>query len=818
MEIINDFHIHSRYSRACSRDLSVDSLEKHARPKGVNLLGTGDFTHPLWLKELKQKLNEDGTGILKSKTGFNFILSAEVSSIYGQDKKVRRIHNLILAPDFETVDKINSALEKRGANLKSDGRPIFGIKCPELVEMLMQIDERIEVVPAHCLLPDEKIHCNPDIKKISEVKKGEKVLTHLGNWKEVEKVLSRDYVGNILRIQPYYFRIGIRVTPEHPFFAIKSEGKQIYNKVKNKKDFYSNKRPDWVCARDLKIGDILLYPRSNKIIDKEELDITEYIQKNKYKTKDDCVVPLTGRQTKLVNKIIKVNKDFCRLIGYYLAEGYFVKKENSIRFCFSSQESEEIRDVEFLIKTIFGVELAKLRNKSNSIEMVFFSKVLVDFFSNFCYKNGYNAQNKQLPFWMLGIHPEKQGELLYGWWIGDTGNTTSRVLMNQMKIVCLRLGIIPSIAEDSIESFEKRGNHKIGDRIINAKNNMYIFSHLSFFEDKYCLLNRKCFSKFKAKEKRRYGWIDSNYVYLPIREVGVFDYNGKVFNLHVKDDNSYVAESAVVHNCWTPWFGLFGSKSGFDSVEECFQDQTKHIHALETGLSSDPAMNWRLSKLDKYALVSNSDAHSFWPWRMGREVNVFDLQELNYDNFIKVIRAKDRKHFLYTVEVNPSYGKYHFDGHRNCNVCMMPQESKKHREICPVCRKQLTVGVLSRVEELADRQEGFRPENAIPYKSIIPLSEIIAALYSVPPHSKVVWEIYNKYIKEFGSELNVLLKAEVKGLKKIDEKVAELIVRMRENKVEISPGFDGEYGKLVLEGVKRAEPVKIKKQKILSDY
>src|SRR3989338_8375429 len=151
-------------------------------------------------------------------------------------------------------------------------------------------------------------------------------------------------------------------------------------------------------------------------------------------------------------------------------------------------------------------------------------------------------------------------------------------------------------------------------------------------------------------------------------------------------------------HAWTPWFSIFGSNSGFDSVEECLQDKAKHIHAIETGMSSDPEMNWRLSGLDKFTLVSNSDSHSFWPWRMGREANVFEMEELNYRNIIEAIRT--RKGFLETIEVDPNYGKYHFDGHRNCGVSMSPKESKEYNNICPKCKQELTIGVLNRIEKL----------------------------------------------------------------------------------------------------------------------
>jgi len=393
MEVIADLHIHSKYSRATSNQLNIGNLEKYARLKGLSLLGTGDFTHPIWIKELKSELTEDGTGILKTKTGFNFVLQTEISLMYKQDEKSRKIHNIVLAKNFDVVEQITEQLKKIG-RIDYDGRPIFGIKCPDFVEMMKEIDKDIEIIPAHV---------------------------------------------------------------------------------------------------------------------------------------------------------------------------------------------------------------------------------------------------------------------------------------------------------------------------------------------------------------------------------------------------------------WTPWFGLFGSKSGFDSVEQCFKEQTKHIHALETGLSSDPAMNWRLSMLDKYTLVSNSDLHSFWPWRIGRECNIFDLKELNYDLLLNAIRTKQG--LVETIEVDPSYGKYHFDGHRNCNVCMSPNESLKHKDICPVCGRKLTIGVLHRVEELADRQVGFVPKDAVPFKKLIPLSEILSNLLNSGIATQKVWKIYYDLVNNSRSEMDVLINSSFDELKKVtNEKIAEAIINIRNGKIKIQPGFDGEYG------------------------
>ena len=396
MKIISDLHIHSRFSRATSKNLNIENLEKYARIKGLDLLGTGDFTHPEWLKELKKELTEDETGILKTKTGFNFLLQTEISLIYTQDGKGRRVHNIILAKNFDIVEQINTALRRRG-RLDYDGRPIFGIPCPEFVEMMKSIDKDIEIIPAHI---------------------------------------------------------------------------------------------------------------------------------------------------------------------------------------------------------------------------------------------------------------------------------------------------------------------------------------------------------------------------------------------------------------WTPWFSLFGSNSGFDSVKDCFKEKAKEIHAIETGLSSDPAMNWRLSQLDNLSIVSFSDLHSYWPWRIGREATVFDCK-LNY---MEIINCLKNKKIDMTIEVDPNYGKYHLDGHRACDVCMEPGDAIKNKDICPKCGKKLTIGVLHRVEELADREEGYKPKDAVPFKSLIPLSEILASLIGTSVATQKTWKEYNNLIGKFGSELNILLNVEKEELSKsAGENIADAIMKNREGRIKIKPGYDGVYGEPVFE-------------------
>ncbi|WP_283166456.1 endonuclease Q family protein [Thermodesulfovibrio yellowstonii] len=251
-------------------------------------------------------------------------------------------------------------------------------------------------------------------------------------------------------------------------------------------------------------------------------------------------------------------------------------------------------------------------------------------------------------------------------------------------------------------------------------------------------------------------------------------------------------ESMIIPaHAWTPHFSVFGSQSGFDSLEECFEELTPHIYAIETGLSSDPPMNWRLSKLDKVILISNSDAHS--PAKIGREANILDT-ELSYKSIINAI--KTGKGFLGTVEFFPEEGKYHYDGHRVCGIRLSPKETIKRNYLCPVCGKKVTVGVMHRVEVLSDREEGFKPPQAVPYKSIIPLQEIIAEINNCSVQSKGVFNSYMKAIIKLGSEYEILLNKNLSEIDKFDSKLSEAIERMRLGKVLLEPGYDGEYGRI----------------------
>ncbi len=247
-------------------------------------------------------------------------------------------------------------------------------------------------------------------------------------------------------------------------------------------------------------------------------------------------------------------------------------------------------------------------------------------------------------------------------------------------------------------------------------------------------------------------------------------------------------------HAWTPWFAIFGSKSGFDTLEECFEELTPHIKAIETGLSSDPIMNWRLSELGNISLVSNSDAHS-GP-QIGREANVMDLRERTYDEIIDIISKKDRKRFLYTIEFYPEEGMYHIDGHRDCGFSCTPKETKKHKGLCPKCKKPLTLGVVSQVDKLANISEKkLKKSKHIPYKSIVPLPNIIADYFGMGRTSKRVQNLFLSIVAKADNEFNVLLDLSKEELYKImPENLADGILRMRMGDIKIRPGFDGQYG------------------------
>lgn len=247
-------------------------------------------------------------------------------------------------------------------------------------------------------------------------------------------------------------------------------------------------------------------------------------------------------------------------------------------------------------------------------------------------------------------------------------------------------------------------------------------------------------------------------------------------------------------HAWTPWFAIFGSQSGFDALEECFGELSKEIYAIETGLSSDPLMNWRLSKLDPLFLVSNSDAHSLD--KLGREANVFEMVTPSYADVRRILVEHDTKKFIETIEFFPEEGKYHADGHLKCEYWCEPEQTKKMKGICPKCGKPLTVGVLHRVADLADRPpRPKRPPTAVPFRSVVPLAEIIGSVFDVGPSSKRVTKEIDVLLQDGRSEFDVLLDVSAEELTRVTSpEICEAILAVRRGDVDVAPGYDGKYG------------------------
>ncbi|NQV18109.1 MAG: UvrD-helicase domain-containing protein [Armatimonadetes bacterium] len=248
----------------------------------------------------------------------------------------------------------------------------------------------------------------------------------------------------------------------------------------------------------------------------------------------------------------------------------------------------------------------------------------------------------------------------------------------------------------------------------------------------------------------------------------------------------------VPAHVWTPWFSVLGAKSGFDSIEECYEDLTKYIYAVETGLSSDPPMNWICSILDKFTLISNSDAHS--PEKLGRNANIFDT-ELSYNSIVNALKTGNPEQCLGTIDLFPQEGKYHYDGHRKCGILWNPVETLQHKGICSKCGKQVTVGVMNRVVQLSDREDFRERKNRLPFYSIIPLKELLSEIKGVGPNSKKIDKIYHSVLNKIGPELEILLNKPIEEIKKNGNDIlAEAIRRMRKGEIYIKEGFDGEFG------------------------
>ncbi len=807
MGYVADLHIHSRFARACSTNLNIPNLAKWAKYKGIDLLGTGDCLHPLWFTEIKKDLKENGDGSYQFEDT-KFILTSEVSCIYSEGGKVRRIHTLIFLPSIDATAKLAESLTKKGAKLMSDGRPILGMSSKQLCDTVFKAEPNALVIPAHCVLPSTLIHTSEGMRQIKDIKEGDLVYTHNNRKRSVKEVIKHQHKGKLYKILPWYFSLGLESTSEHPFYGFKTKYcsstgdtclPSLAHKKRCKPKHFEKYKPEWINAEDLRKGDILIFPRFTNTTPMPILSLPE-IFPSKY---ESGIMKTRTKREYAFEENLDLNEDFCRLMGYYLAEGWVTSK-GEIGFCFNSKEVSYIEDVKKLMQKVFKIDHSRtyIRKSSKGIELLFASRFLAQLFPKLFYKDmPFRAKNKLIPDWMLHLPINLQAQVFLGWYRGDAGYTVSRNLMNQMKIICLRLGIVPSINVVTAENFNKT-KHLYKNRTIKASSDSYHFSGLTFFDDPYNLQNDPVFFKSKRILQRKHGWMDKNYIYMPIRKISTKDYEGEVFNLEVEEDNSYITEFATVHNCWTPWFSLYGSNSGYDSLFDCFGEFSDNIFAIETGLSSEPAMNWRIKELDNKSIVSFSDLHSL-P-RMGRECTIFK-GEMTFESLRdSLINQK----IIGTIEFFPEEGKYHYSGHRNCNIVYNPEQINKKGKICPVCNRPLTIGVMQRVEDLATRtqkeiktkkEDGIIKSESFPkragFKMLVQLEEIIAESLGMDVKAQKVQNEYLRLVSSIDSELKILSKTPIDLIAMTaGDKIAQGIKKVREGDIHIEPGFDNTYG------------------------
>ncbi|PIZ88839.1 MAG: hypothetical protein COX90_02445 [Candidatus Nealsonbacteria bacterium CG_4_10_14_0_2_um_filter_38_17] len=762
MKFFADFHIHSKYSRATSKDMDLESLDKWAKIKGIKVLGTGDFTHFSWFKNLKEKLIPAEPGLFKLKntdSETRFILTTEISCIYTKGGKVRKIHIITFAPSFEVVEKINVQLGWIG-NLKSDGRPILGLDAKELAKIVLNSSENCLVVPAHLYTPwfslfgsrsgfdsieecfedyskyiyagetglscyDEKteILTNNGWKKFSEVNYGDKICTLNAKTNQIEfqKLIGKfayKYKGKMYKLRTK--RVDLLVTPNHKLFVKPGD-------VRNSKPFFL-KETQYLFSKSKQFKKDGIWTGKNKKY--FTLPSVKIKHRNQYykgfRNKKEKLIPM---------------RSWLKFFGFWIAEGCTSEGKNGDYNVFlSSQNKELLSEMKKLLEN-FGYNVYREDGK----------KIRVRDYQLLCYLKQFGkSHDKFIPPEIKSLSKELL-EILFKHYLKGDGHiygrtrkgllasTSSVRLRDDLQEIALKIGISAYYKLDKKKGTIFRSPTYNYKRVYKQKHDTWKIYFIR--RNKHAVL---------PSTIKRFNYIES-----------WVDFNGKVFSVAVPNQIIYVRRNGI-----PVWCG-----------------------------NSDPPMSWRNSALDRITLISNSDSHS--PQKVGREANVFDLEDLSYQSITEAIKNKDPKRFLYTIEFFPEEGKYHYDGHRNCNISLSPEESKKYNNLCPVCGKPLTIGVLNRVEELADRPDGFKPEGAIPYKSLIPLEEIIADSLGLTVSAKQVEEEYKNLIKQFGNEFNILLDVPRQELETLSHnEVAEGIIRTREGKVFISPGYDGVYGKV----------------------
>ena len=758
MKIVADLHIHSKYSRATSPGMELETLSKWAKIKGIDIVGTGDFTHPAWYKELQAKAIESDSGFLQY-SGVNFCLSSEISCIYTQGGRGRRVHIVVLSPSLEIVAQINEALGKR-FNLKSDGRPIIGASALELVDIVHGISEKNLVIPAHIWTPwfsvfgsmsgfdslkecfgekardiyavETGLSCYDDEteiltedgwKDVAKVKESDKVCTinsasHEIEYQQPTKTFSYKYKGKMYRLRTK--RVDLLVTPNHNLFYspcdfrkpkpyILKQAQELFGKSKRfKKDgIWRGITPEHfeLPAAKLKHGSRFYSGFRNKAA-----------------------------------KLLSI-KPWLKFFGFWIAEGWTTcgKKDGDYNVCVCNNNKELLGEMKqclemmgfhpYMRKTVLRVrdfqlynylkEFGKSGDKYIPLEIKRLSKEMLEIMLEYYIKGDGHKYGRSSK--------------------GLSATTISKRLRDDLQEIALKAGMSAyyKIHQKKGTPFSSPGQKgKIYKQSADSWNIYFI---------------RRNEHAVLPSTNKKYGHTEA-----------WVDYDGQVYCVSVPNHVVYIRRNGI-----PLWCG-----------------------------NSDPAMNWRLSELDRVQLLSNSDSHS--PEKIGREANVFDLDHATYEEMYEAIRYKQKGKLACTYEFYPEEGKYHYDGHRLCKVSFAPEETKKHNGICPVCKKPLTIGVMNRVEKLADRPEGYKPKGAAPFESLVPLKEVLGEALGKTPASKAVDAEYFKLIKAFGNEFAVLHAPLARLKKAAGDRIAEAVKRVEEGKVKKVAGYDGEYGHIII--------------------
>jgi len=769
MRFIADFHIHSKYSRATSKEMILENIDSFADDKGILVMGTGDFTHPQWFNEIKTKLEPAEPGLFKLKKEYKretlkgtfsetrFILTVEISSIYSKEGKVRRIHNLIFIPSMESAENLRNELIKMGCNLNSDGRPIIGLDSEKLAEIVFNINLEAVIIPAHAWTPwfsifgsmsgfdsieecfgkytdkifaietglscyDKKTELLTENgwKKFTEVSYKDKVCTLNSKTGKIEfqkptKIHNYSYKGKMYRLKTK--RVDLLVTPNH-------------NLLVSGCDF--RKLPEFsLKTAEESFGKSKRFKKDGNWIGKKSKYFTLPAVNIKHGSRYH-----SGLRIKKEKKL--PIKPWLKFFGFWIAEGWTTEGKNGdYNVCIANKNDELLSEMKEILEN-FGYTVYWDKKINNIVRVRNYQ--LFNYLKQFG-----KSSDKFIPLEIKSLSKELL-EIFFEYYIKGDGHrygrnkkglsatTISIKLRDDLQDLALRLGM---------SAYYKLG-YKKGTPILSlpkAKAMGYRQSADSwiiyFIRKNLHTILPSIIKKYKYTES----WVD---------------FNNKVYCVTIPNHVVYIRRNGI-----PVWCG-----------------------------NSDPAMNRRLSKLDNIALISNSDSHSLR--KIGREANIFNT-ELSYNGIINAIKSGGPR-FVSTIEFFPEEGKYHYDGHRACEICLSPEKTKKLKNICPKCGEKLTIGVMNRVDELADREIG---KDFVPYRNLIPLGEIIAEAFDVGENTKQVKKEYEKLIKTFGNELKILMEISESELKSVaDPRVAESIKRVREGKVKIRPGYDGEYGEI----------------------